>query len=83
VNATVEVSSSLRSKPITIYIDADTCPVKQEVCRIAVAIAPNGRAFTADLIGMTLATRNLMDSLQSAGEMDAFANNSVGRQYRP
>jgi uncharacterized protein len=30
-------------------------------------LAPNGRAFTKDSIGMTLATRNLMDSLRSAG----------------
>ena len=126
-------------KPISIYIDADACPVKQEVYRVAErhalkgtalkvfvvsnspiavprdpfvervvvgagmdeadnwiaeragkgdivitadvplasrcvksgaeVIAPNGRAFTADSIGMTLATRNLMDSLRSAGEI--------------
>ncbi len=125
------------SKPITLYIDADACPVKQEVYRVAErhvrkgialkvfvvtnspiaiprdefiervvvgssmdeadnwiaervgagdivitadvplasrcvkagaeVIAPNGRAFTQDSIGMTLATRNLMDSLRSAG----------------
>jgi uncharacterized protein len=125
--------------PITIYIDADACPVKQEIYRVAerhalkgtalkvlvvtnspiavprdpmiervvvgsgmdeadnwiaeragagaivitadvplagravkagaAVIAPNGRAFTADSIGMTLATRNLMDSLRSAGEI--------------
>ena len=35
----------------------------------AEVIAPNGRRFTADSIGMTLATRNLMDSLRSAGEI--------------
>jgi hypothetical protein len=122
------------SRPITIYIDADACPVKNEVYRVAarhgikvivvsnspiavprdpliervvvaagldeadnwiagraasgdivitadiplasrcvkagaVAIAPNGRVFTEDSIGMTLATRNLMDSLRSAGEI--------------
>ena len=126
-------------KPIAIYIDADACPVKQEIYRVAErhalkgtalkvlvvtnspiavprdpliervvvgsgmdeadnwiaeragagaivitadvplasravkagaeVIAPNGRAFTADSIGMTLATRNLMDSLRSAGEI--------------
>ncbi len=125
--------------PITIYIDADACPVKQEVYRIAErhalkgvalkvlvvtnspiavprdefvervvvgagmdeadnwiaeradtsdivttadvplasrcvksgaeVIAPNGRAFTKDSIGLTLATRNLMDSLRSADEI--------------
>ncbi|MGB9468561.1 MAG: YaiI/YqxD family protein [Candidatus Acidiferrum sp.] len=32
-------------------------------------IAPNGRAFTKNSIGLTLATRNLMDSLRSAGEI--------------
>jgi uncharacterized protein len=121
-------------KPIAIYIDADACPVKQEVYRVAErhglkvnvvtnspiavprdpliervvvgagmdeadnwiaervgrgdivitadvplasrcvkagadVIAPNGRAFSEESIGMTLATRNLMDSLRSAGEI--------------
>ncbi len=126
-------------KPVTLYIDADACPVKQEVYRVAErhvlkgtalkvlvvsnspiavprdefvervvvgsgmdeadnwiaeragtgdivitadvplasrcvkagaeVIAPNGRAFTKDSIGLTLATRNLMDSLRSAGEL--------------
>ena len=128
-------------KPITLYIDADACPVKQEVYRVAerhalkgtalkvfvvsnspiavprdmsnliervvvgagmdgadnwiaehardsdvvitadvplasrcvkagaMVIAPNGKPFTKDSIGITLATRNLMDSLRSAGEI--------------
>jgi uncharacterized protein YaiI (UPF0178 family) len=119
---------------ITIYIDADACPVKQEVYRVAerhglkvfvvsnspiavprdpliervvvaagmdaaddwiaeratkgaivvtqdiplaarvvkaggIAIAPNGTPFSESSIGMALATRNLMDSLRSAGEI--------------
>jgi uncharacterized protein YaiI (UPF0178 family) len=119
---------------ITIYVDADACPVKQEVYRVAerhgarvvvvsntpiavprepfiervvvpagmdkaddyiaersqkgvivitadvplaaralkagaAAIAPNGKPFTAESIGMALATRNLMDQLRSAGEI--------------
>ncbi len=33
----------------------------------AAVIAPNGKTFTEDSIGMALATRNLMDSLRSAG----------------
>jgi uncharacterized protein len=33
----------------------------------AIVLAPNGKPFTEDSIGMTLATRNLMDSLRSAG----------------
>ena len=119
---------------ITIYVDADACPVKQEVYRVAerhglkvfvvgntpiavprdpliervvvaagmdaaddwiaersaegaivvtqdiplaarvvkaggLAIAPNGKPFSESSIGMALATRNLMDSLRSAGEI--------------
>jgi uncharacterized protein YaiI (UPF0178 family) len=126
--------SPVASDPIAIYIDADACPVKHEVYRVAgrhgikvivvsnspiavprdpliervvvaagmdaadnwiaeraargiivitadiplasrcvkaggAAIAPTGRVFTEDSIGMTLATRNLMDSLRSAGEI--------------
>jgi len=127
------------SKPIVIHVDADACPVKQEVYRVAErhlgrgvelrvfvvtnspiavprhpaiervvvgagpdaaddwiaaradagaivvtadvplaarcvkagaqVIAPTGRGFTEDSIGMALATRNLMDSLRSAGEI--------------
>jgi uncharacterized protein YaiI (UPF0178 family) len=127
------------SKPITLYIDADACPVKQEIYRVAerhagkgvalkvfvvsnspiavprdemvqrvvvgagmdeadnwiaerakrgdivitadvplasrcvkagaAVIAPNGKPFTEEAIGMALATRNLMDSLRSAGEI--------------
>ena len=122
------------SSPLIIYVDADACPVKQEVYRVAerhdarvvvvsnspigvpreafiervvvpsgmdkaddyiaeraakgvivitadvplasravkagaVAIAPNGKPFSEDTIGMALATRNLMDQLRSAGEI--------------
>jgi len=121
-----------RNSPIIIYIDADACPVKQEVYRVAerhgvkvvvvsnspiavprdagvervvvaagmdaaddwiaeraapgavvitadvplasrvvkagaVAVAPNGKPFNESSIGMALATRNLLDSLRSAG----------------
>jgi uncharacterized protein YaiI (UPF0178 family) len=132
-------SSPTTSKSITLYIDADACPVKQEIYRVAErhalkgvalkvfvvsnspiavpreemiervvvgagmdeadnwiaeragagdivitadvplasrcvkagaeVLAPDGRRFTKDSIGMTLATRNLMDSLRSAGEI--------------
>jgi len=133
----VSSSPAAVPKPIAIYIDADACPVKPEVYRVAerhtlkgaqlkvfvvsnspiavprdemiervvvgggmdeadnwiaeragrsdvvitadvplasrcvktgaTVIAPNGKPFTADSIGMTLASRNLMDSLRSAG----------------
>ncbi|MPZ58720.1 MAG: YaiI/YqxD family protein [Rhizobiales bacterium] len=129
------------SRPITIYVDADACPVKEEVYRVAerhltqgldlavavvsnqpiavprarfiervvvaagpdaaddyiadragqtdvvvtadiplasrsvkagaAVIAPNGRVFTEDGIGLALAQRNLMDSLRSAGATTA------------
>jgi uncharacterized protein len=52
-----------------IVITADVPLASRTVKAGAEAIAPNGRAFTADSIGMTLATRNLMDSLRSAGEI--------------
>ena len=127
-------SSPAPVKPITIYVDADACPVKNEVYRVAArhglkvivvsnspiavprdplvervvvaagmneaddfiaerairgdivitadiplasrcvkagaaVIAPAGRVFTEESIGMALATRNLMESLRSAGEI--------------
>jgi hypothetical protein len=52
-----------------IVVTADVPLASRAVKAGAEAIAPNGRAFTADSIGMTLATRNLMDSLRSAGEI--------------
>ena len=130
-------SPAPQAKPVAIYIDADACPVKQEVYRVAerhalkgtamkvfvvsnspiavprdelierivvgggmdeadnwiadragrgdvvitadvplasrcvkkgaTVLAPNGKPFSEDSIGMTLATRNLLDSLRSAG----------------
>jgi uncharacterized protein YaiI (UPF0178 family) len=126
------LTRAMTTSPITIYIDADACPVKQETYRVAerhgirvivvsnspiavpreefiervvvaagmdkadnyiaersqkgvivitadvplaaravkagaVAVAPNGRPFSESSIGMTLATRNLMDDLRSQG----------------
>src|ERR1700692_2342690 len=52
-----------------VVITADVPLASRAVKAGAEVIAPNGRAFTADSIGMTLATRNLMDSLRSAGEI--------------
>ena len=50
-----------------IVVTADVPLASRCVKGGAEVIAPNGRAFTKDSIGMTLATRNLMDSLRSAG----------------
>ena len=52
-----------------IVITADIPLASRCVKAGAVAIAPTGRAFSEDSIGMTLATRNLMDLLRSAGEI--------------
>ena len=52
-----------------IVITADVPLASRAFKSGASVIAPNGRAFTADFIGMTLATRNLMGSLRSAGEI--------------
>jgi uncharacterized protein len=48
-------------------ITADVPLASRRVKAGAEVIAPNGKAFTTDSIGMVLATRNLMDSLRSAG----------------
>src|SRR6202034_4032757 len=52
-----------------VVITADVPLASRCVKSGADVIAPNGKPFTADSIGMTLATRNLMDSLRSAGEI--------------
>jgi uncharacterized protein YaiI (UPF0178 family) len=52
-----------------IVITADVPLASRCVKSGAEVIAPNGKPFTEESIGMTLATRNLMDSLRSAGEI--------------
>src|SRR6202167_3943808 len=58
-----------RSKHGDIVITADVPLASRCVKAGAEVIAPNGRRFTEESIGHVLATRNLMDSLRSAGEM--------------
>jgi uncharacterized protein YaiI (UPF0178 family) len=50
-----------------LVITADVPLAARAVKAGAEAIAPNGRPFTEDAIGMALATRNLMSDLRSAG----------------
>ena len=52
-----------------IVVTADVPLAARAVKSGAVAIAPNGKPFSESSIGMMLATRNLMDSLRSAGEV--------------
>jgi uncharacterized protein len=53
----------------SIVVTADVPLASRCVKTGAAVIAPNGRVFSEDSIGMTLATRNLMDSLRSSGEI--------------
>src|ERR1700740_2673744 len=58
-----------RAKRGDIVITADVPLASRCVKAGGEFIAPNGKRFTEDSIGNTLATRNLMDSLRSAGEI--------------
>lgn len=55
------------ARPGSIVITADIPLASRAIAAGAVAIAPNGKTHTKSNIGNTLATRNLMDSLRSAG----------------
>lgn len=50
-----------------IVVTADVPLAARAVAAGADAIAPDGRAFTPDSIGMALATRNLMNELRAGG----------------
>jgi uncharacterized protein YaiI (UPF0178 family) len=52
-----------------IIVTADVPLAARGVKAGADVIGPTGRAFTEASIGMTLATRNLMDDLRSAGQI--------------
>jgi uncharacterized protein YaiI (UPF0178 family) len=58
-----------RAKRGDIVITADVPLASRCVKTGAAVIAPNGKPFSEESIGMTLATRNLKDSLRSAGEI--------------
>ena len=58
-----------RAKRGDVVVTADVPLASRCVKTSAAVIAPNGKPFSEESIGMTLATRNLMDSLRSAGEI--------------
>ena len=58
-----------RAAPGAIVVSADVPLAARCVKAGADVLAPNGRAFTPDSIGMALATRNLMESLRESGEI--------------
>lgn len=58
-----------RARPGAIVITADILLASRTVKAGAATVAPDGRLFTEESIGMALATRNLMDELRAAGAM--------------
>ncbi|CAO4185110.1 YaiI/YqxD family protein [Methylorubrum aminovorans] len=56
-----------RASPGAIVITADVPLASRCVKAGAVALAPNGKAFTDASVGLALATRNLMQDLREAG----------------
>jgi uncharacterized protein YaiI (UPF0178 family) len=58
-----------RARVGDIVVTADVPLASRCVKAGAEVLAPNGRPFTEDSIGMTLAVRNLMHDLRSAGEV--------------
>ena len=56
-----------RAGPGSVVITADVPLAARAVKAGAETIAPSGKPFTDDTIGLTLATRNLMSDLRSAG----------------
>ena len=58
-----------RARPGVIVVTNDVPLAHRAVTAKAAAIAPNGKAFTDASIGMTLAVRDLMTDLRSAGEI--------------
>ncbi|MGH2544385.1 MAG: YaiI/YqxD family protein [Ardenticatenaceae bacterium] len=58
-----------RAGPGSIVVTTDVPLASRCVKAGAKVIAPSGRPFTEDSIGMALATRNLMEDLRAAGQV--------------
>jgi uncharacterized protein YaiI (UPF0178 family) len=58
-----------RARRGDVVVTADVPLAARSVKAGADVIGPTGRAFTEASIGMTLATRNLLDELRSAGQI--------------
>ncbi len=58
-----------RAGPCDIVVTADIPLASRCVKTGAAVLSPTGKAFTEENIGMTLAVRNLMHDLRSAGEI--------------
>ena len=58
-----------RAGPRDVVVTADVPLASRCIKAGAQVMAPNGRAFTMDSIGLALATRNLMQDIRDAGEI--------------
>lgn len=58
-----------RARPGTVVVTADIPLASRAVKAGATVIAPDGKLFTEASVASALATRNLMDSLRSSGEV--------------
>ena len=56
-----------RAGGMSVVVTADIPLASRAIKAGASVLAPNGKAFTEQSIGMALATRNLMDDLRGAG----------------
>jgi len=57
-----------RADAVAVIITADILLAERGVKAGATVIAPNGKPFTADSIGASVATRNLMAELRAGGD---------------
>ena len=62
-----------RAGPRDIVVTSDVPLASRCVKAGASVLAPNGRAFTNDSIGMALATRNLLEQIRDSGEITVVA----------
>jgi uncharacterized protein YaiI (UPF0178 family) len=69
------------ASPTSIVVTADIPLASRAIKAGAAVVAPNGRDFTEESIGLALAQRNLMDSLRSAGAVTGGPK-PFGRQDR-
>jgi uncharacterized protein len=60
---------AVRAGPGSIVVTTDVPLASRCVKAAAVVLAPTGRAFTPESVGMALATRNLLQDLRAMGEV--------------
>jgi uncharacterized protein YaiI (UPF0178 family) len=61
-----------RASPMSIVVTADILLAQRCVEKGAATLGPDGRAFTPETIGMTVAMRNLMRDLREGGEISGY-----------